>query len=62
MPFFWTGGFCMGLLSIVIAGATLVTEAVPEPARTLELLERERVTLFRGWPDQAAALAKVTAD
>jgi len=57
MPFFWTGGFCMGLLSILIAGATLVTEAVPEPARTLELLQRQRVTLFRGWPDQAARLA-----
>jgi len=57
MPFFWTGGFCMGLLSTLLAGATLVTEAVPEPARTLALLERERVTLFRGWPDQAAALA-----
>jgi len=57
MPFFWTGGFCMGLLSVVLAGATLVTEAVPEPARTLALLERERVTLFRGWPDQAARLA-----
>ena len=57
MPFFWTGGFCMGLLSILIAGATLVTEAVPEPARTLELIEREGVTLFRGWPDQAVRLA-----
>jgi acyl-CoA synthetase (AMP-forming)/AMP-acid ligase II len=57
MPFFWTGGFCMGLLSVLIAGATLVTEAVPDPAGTLELLERERVTLFRGWPDQAARLA-----
>ena len=57
MPFFWTGGFCMGLLSVVIAGATLVTEAVPEPGATLALLERERVTLFRGWPDQAARLA-----
>ena len=41
----------------LIAGATLVTEAVPDPARTLALLERERVTLFRGWPDQAAPLA-----
>jgi acyl-CoA synthetase (AMP-forming)/AMP-acid ligase II len=57
MPFFWTGGFCMGLLSVLIAGATLVTEAVPEPALTLELLQREQVTLFRGWPDQAARLA-----
>jgi acyl-CoA synthetase (AMP-forming)/AMP-acid ligase II len=57
MPFFWTGGFAGGLLSALVAGATLITEAVPEPGRTLALLERERVTLFRGWPDQAAALA-----
>ena len=35
----------------------LLTEAVPEPDRTLALLERERATLFRGWPDQAARLA-----
>lgn len=57
MPFFWTGGFATGLLSVLIAGATLLTEAVPEPERTLDLLERERATLFRGWPDQAARLA-----
>jgi acyl-CoA synthetase (AMP-forming)/AMP-acid ligase II len=58
MPFFWVGGFGTGLLSVLIAGATLLTEARPEPARTLPFLERERVTLFRGWPDQAAALAR----
>jgi acyl-CoA synthetase (AMP-forming)/AMP-acid ligase II len=58
MPFFWVGGFGTGLLSALVAGATLLTEAVPEPARTLAFLERERVTLFRGWPDQAAALAR----
>jgi acyl-CoA synthetase (AMP-forming)/AMP-acid ligase II len=57
MPFFWMGGFGGGLLSVLLAGATLITEAEPEPTRTLALLERERVTLFRGWPDQAAALA-----
>ena len=57
MPFFWMGGFGGGLLSAFVAGATLITEAQPEPARTLRLIERERVTLFRGWPDQAAALA-----
>jgi len=57
MPFFWMGGFGGGLLTVLVAGATLITEAEPEPARTLALLERERVTLFRGWPDQAAALA-----
>jgi acyl-coenzyme A synthetase/AMP-(fatty) acid ligase len=57
MPFFWTGGLASGLLSALVAGATLITEAIPDPAQTLALLERERVTLFRGWPDQAAALA-----
>jgi acyl-CoA synthetase (AMP-forming)/AMP-acid ligase II len=57
MPFFWTGGFGGGLLSAIVAGATLLTEAEPEPTRTLELLQRERATLFRGWPDQAARLA-----
>ncbi|MBV8930176.1 MAG: acyl--CoA ligase [Mycobacteriaceae bacterium] len=62
MPFFWTGGFCGGLLSALLAGATLVTEAIPEPAATLRLLERDRVTLFRGWPDQAEALARQPAD
>ncbi|HEY9315501.1 class I adenylate-forming enzyme family protein [Williamsia sp.] len=58
MPFFWVGGFGSGVLSALVAGATLVTEQIPRPEDTLRLLERERVTLFRGWPDQAAALAR----
>jgi acyl-CoA synthetase (AMP-forming)/AMP-acid ligase II len=57
MPFFWTGGFGGGLLSVLLAGATLLTESTPEPSRTIRFLERERVTLFRGWPDQAARIA-----
>lgn len=58
MPFFWVGGFGGGLLSALVAGATLVTEAVRQPDSTLRLLTAERVTLFRGWPDQAEALAR----
>src|ERR1700757_2211122 len=58
MPFFWVGGFGSGMLSALLAGATLVTEDIPQPDTTLRLLERERVTLFRGWPDQAEALAR----
>ncbi|TDK96111.1 long-chain fatty acid--CoA ligase [Mycobacterium paragordonae] len=58
MPFFWVGGFGSGILSALLAGATLVTEERPAPAATLRLLERKRVTLFRGWPDQAEALAR----
>jgi acyl-CoA synthetase (AMP-forming)/AMP-acid ligase II len=57
MPFFRTGGFSGGLLTALVAGATLLTEAEPEPAHTLDLLQRERATLFWGWPDQAARLA-----
>ncbi len=57
MPFFWMGGFGGGLLSALVAGATLLTESNPEPARTIRFLERERVTLFRGWPDQASRIA-----
>jgi acyl-CoA synthetase (AMP-forming)/AMP-acid ligase II len=58
MPFFWVGGFGGGIVSVLLAGATLVTEEIPRPETTLRLLERERVTLFRGWPDQAEALAR----
>ena len=58
MPFFWVGGFGSGILSALLAGATLVTEEIPQPETTLRLLEREQVTLFRGWPDQAESLAR----
>lgn len=58
MPFFWTGGFGAGVLSTLIAGATLLTERSPEPSSTLKFLAREQVTLFRGWPDQALQLAR----
>lgn len=58
MPFFWVGGLGGGVLSALTAGATLVTEPIPRPETTLRLLERERVTLFRGWPDQAETLAR----
>lgn len=61
MPFFWVGGFGSGMLSALLAGATLVTEETPRPETTLRLLERERVTLFRGWPDQAETLARQSA-
>ena len=61
MPFFWVGGFGSGILSTLLAGATLVTEEIPRPETTLRLLEAEKVTLFRGWPDQAETLARHAA-
>jgi len=57
MPFFWMGGFGGGLLTTLVAGATLLSESDPTPSRTITFLERERATLFRGWPDQAVKVA-----
>ena len=38
MPFFWVGGFGSGILSVLLAGATLVTEEIPRPETTLRFL------------------------
>jgi acyl-CoA synthetase (AMP-forming)/AMP-acid ligase II len=57
MPFFWVGGYGTGLLSALVAGCTLLTEAAPDPEQTLKFIAREKATLFRGWPDQAARIA-----
>lgn len=57
MPLFWTGGFSGGLVSALVSGATLLTEERGDPAATLAFLASERVTLYRGWPDQAVRLA-----
>jgi len=56
MPFFWVGGFVFALISALHAGATLICEETFEPGRTLQLLERERVTLVAGWPHYGKAM------
>ncbi len=56
MPFFWTGGLAGGLLTALVAEVPLLGESNPSPAKTLAFLARERVTIFRGWPDQAARI------
>lgn len=58
MPFFWVGGFVFNLLSALDLGAALVTEEAFEPGKTLELLERERVTIVAGWPHYSKALVE----
>jgi acyl-CoA synthetase (AMP-forming)/AMP-acid ligase II len=58
MPFFWVGGFAFGLVSAMHLGATLICEELFEPGRTLELIERERVSVVAAWPHYAKALAE----
>jgi acyl-CoA synthetase (AMP-forming)/AMP-acid ligase II len=56
MPLFWMGGVSYGMLAAMHFGACTVFEASFEAGRTLELLERERVTLSLGWPHYIKAL------
>ena len=57
MPLFWVGGMSFTLIAALHAGATLVFEHQFDPPRTLELVERERITQVLGWPHMAKALA-----
>ena len=61
MPFFWTGGFSSGLMSVLVAGATLLTEATPEPEPTLALLERETRRSFAAGPTRRRAWRRTRA-
>ena len=55
MPLFWSGGFVMGALAAVAAGARIVLQEVVETGPALALLEAERCTIMLGW-HQAAPL------
>ena len=57
MPFFWVGGLQFALMATLHHGACLVCQDAFEPGQTLELLERERITLAAGWPHYGRALA-----
>ncbi len=57
LPLFWTAGLVMGLGSSLAAGATAVLQESFDPRRTLDLLERERVTTIHAPPHVAARLA-----
>ncbi len=57
MPLFWVGGLSFSLIAAMHAGATIVFEERFEPAATLALLERERVSQVLGWPHMGKALA-----
>jgi acyl-CoA synthetase (AMP-forming)/AMP-acid ligase II len=58
MPFFWIGGLVSALFTAMQVGAAIYCPPRFEPAEVLDLIERERITIFRGIPQTATALAK----
>jgi len=65
-PLSHTFGYKAGLLACLITGATLVLQAVFDPARSLELVGDEKITVLPGPPTLYAALldhpARTSAD
>jgi acyl-CoA synthetase (AMP-forming)/AMP-acid ligase II len=57
MPFFWVGGLVFTLVSTLHVGARLYCQDAFEPGKTLDLIERERITLVAGWPHFGKAMA-----
>jgi acyl-CoA synthetase (AMP-forming)/AMP-acid ligase II len=49
-PFFHSFGYKAGILVCLLTGATLVPQAVFDVARTIELVQRERITVLPGPP------------
>lgn len=56
LPFFFNAGLVAVGLATLARGAAVVSTEVFEPGEALSLLERERCTVFSGWPHQAEAL------
>jgi long-chain acyl-CoA synthetase len=56
LPLFHVFGLTCGLNSAVLAGATLSLLPRFDPARTLQLIERDGVTIFEGVPTMYSAL------
>lgn len=53
---FWSGNFCQTIGPTLGSGGSLVLQPIFDPAETLRLIERERVTMPVGWPHQWARL------
>lgn len=56
MPLFWVGGLTYKLLPAMQVGACLLGTANGAADALLDFIERERTTLFLGWPYHARAL------
>jgi acyl-CoA synthetase (AMP-forming)/AMP-acid ligase II len=58
MPFFWVGGLITALFACMHVGSTLVTMGAFDPGEALDTLERERVTIAMGWPQQGKTISE----
>ncbi len=56
-PFFWIGGFAYTFLGTLVAGATVLCSQQADPAKVLDMMERERPTMCNGYAASATALA-----
>ena len=55
-PMFWIGGMGYNLVGTLMAGSTLVCSRAEDPARTLDLIERERPEMVNGFAQSVAVL------
>ncbi|MEX1006601.1 MAG: class I adenylate-forming enzyme family protein [Acidimicrobiia bacterium] len=55
-PMFWIGGLAYNVVGTLVAGATLLCSAAPDPADTLDFIERERPELTNGFVASIASL------
>ncbi len=56
MPFFWVGGLTYKLLPAMQVGACILGTSNGAADAMLDFIEREKITLFLGWPYSAKAL------
>lgn len=55
-PMFWIGGMGFNLVGTLMAGSTLIASRADDPARTLDLIERERPEMVNGFAQSVAVL------
>jgi acyl-CoA synthetase (AMP-forming)/AMP-acid ligase II len=58
MPFFWIGGLSYKLLPAMQVGATVVSCSSRPAAQMLDFIQKERISLFLGWPQMASDLER----
>ena len=59
MPLFWSFGSANALPAILTHGGTIVLQESFEPGEALELLDRERCSVYYGMANMARALPSI---